>query len=185
VTGDEAPWRPSDHEHDRLAQLASASQIAAVASGELWRQGPALLCLAHKAAAEGAHERAFQLTAEALELFRRTGDKWPLGQHLLDLAYFQFLAGQYADAEATVLEPNPALLRTGGSVERGRWLGDSRGCAGGTRSCRPFSPVVGSDGSVARPQRLTRIGARELLGDAPFEAALKEGRRMSLEAAVQ
>jgi hypothetical protein len=32
----------------RSAELAVASQAAAIASGELWRQGPALMCLAHQ-----------------------------------------------------------------------------------------------------------------------------------------
>jgi non-specific serine/threonine protein kinase len=181
----------------RSAQLASASQAAAIASGELWRQGPALLCLAHKAFAEGAAEQAFQLTAEALDLFRRRGDKWALGQHLLDLAYFQFLAGQYADAEATSREPIQLFYE----------VGDVLSLAGGFAI---LASALAAQGRANRSARLrgaieamldrtgSRFGdvygesiaerwvssARDLLGAAAYDAALAEGRAMSLAQAV-
>ena len=188
----------TDGDAARAASFAADSRAMAIASGELWRQGPALSCLAHLAMREGDFDGACRLTEEALMLFRRTGDKWPIEQHLTDLAFFRVLAGQYARAEAVCLEGIALGQELADQLMTAYFiaiLAAARAAQGhAIRSVRLWGAMrrmFENVGSRLDPMFESSIGDRFLLplrqslGEGAFDALLAEGRAMSLQQAVQ
>jgi predicted ATPase/predicted Ser/Thr protein kinase len=182
----------------QAARLGVASRAAAIESGELWRQGPALACLAHQAVSEGNYDEACRLTAHALELFRSNGDKWPFGWHLIDLAHFQLLAGNYVEARTSSLEVIHLFAEIGDSISAAYGLAILAGAlaaqGGLARAIRlwgAMEALLDSTGSRLWNIYNESIGdrwidpARDILGEEAFQAALAEGRAMSLKQAVQ
>jgi non-specific serine/threonine protein kinase len=180
------------------AKLAADCQAAAIASGELWRQGPALSCLAHLAMREGDYDRACRLTEEALTLFRRTGDKWAIEQHLSDLAFFRLVAGDYAQAEAQCAEGIALGQELADQLMTGYFMAMIAGAraaqgygVGSVRLWGAMERLFESVGTRLDDVYENAIGDRyvnplkQSLGGEAFDAALSEGRAMSLTQAVQ
>jgi hypothetical protein len=182
----------------RAARLAADSQITAIASGELWRQGPALSCLAHVALRDGDYQRACHFTEDALTLFRRSGDKWALEQHLCDLAFIRLLNGHYPEAEAACAEGIAVGQELADRLMTGYFMAVLAGALAarhlGVRSVRLWGAmerVFESVGSLLDPMYQDAIGRRFVealkpsLGDDAYRTALLEGRAMSLTESVQ
>jgi non-specific serine/threonine protein kinase len=180
------------------ARIATAGQTAARASATPWVQAPALACLAYQAMHEGDFDRAGLLLEEALELSRRQGDKWGMGISLGDLALLRVVQHRYAQARALCAE----------GIALSREFGDRRGigwCLGilsgaeaadghALRAARLRGAMEGLLESVGAPVQASYdlwIGDRSLdamkdsLGDSVFQAAVTEGRTMSLARAIQ
>jgi tetratricopeptide (TPR) repeat protein len=178
---------------------ASTSQRRiAIESGELWRQGPALACLAHEAVSQGNFERACQLTAEALELFRAIGDKDPAGWHLIDLAHFQLLAGNYVESRTASLESIQFFSELGDLISAAYGFAILSGAhaaqghlARALRLWGAMAALLDSTGSRLWNIYSESIGdrwilpAKDVLGEEAFQAALSDGRTMSLREAIQ
>jgi len=182
----------------RSARLAAEGRIVATASGEPWRQAPALECLAYEAMHAGDYDRACTMTEEALELLRNLGDKWAIAIHLSDLAVFRLLQGHYEQTEALCAEAialchewaDRLLIAYCLAYLAGAHAAQDRGL----RAARLWGAMHGLLESVASPLQesvKTLIGDRymdrvkESLGQEAFHAALAEGRAMSLTQAVQ
>jgi non-specific serine/threonine protein kinase len=183
---------------ERSASLAAESRRAAAASGELWRQLPALECLAYLASSAGDRNRAFQLAEEALELNRRMGDKRSIGVWLRNLALFRVFAGDYAEAEAPCAEAIRIFHELADPLGAAGCLANLAGAQAGLgrapRAVRLWGAMEGLHDSVGSPVLnivKDAIGdryvqpLRQSLGEEAFDAALADGRAMSLTQAVQ
>jgi tetratricopeptide (TPR) repeat protein len=180
------------------ARLAAEGQAAALGSGTPWTQGPSLTCLAYQALHEGDLDRAGQLHEEALVLLRQQGEKWGMGMALFDLGLLRTVQHRYAQARALSAE----------GLVLYQEFGDRRGvayCLGilagvelaeghALRAARLRGAMDALLESVDSPVQAVYnewIGDRsfatmkESLGDSEFEAALAEGRTMSLVRAIQ
>lgn len=178
-------------------RLATQGQDAARACAEPWAVGPSLSSLACVALRDGDLDRARRLHEECLELSRQQGDRWSIGIVLFDLALLCVVQQRYEDARALCVE----------GIELNQEFGDLRGvawCLG------ILSGAEAADGHALRAARLRgameglldRVGAplqmsyhkwmgdrslelmRQRLGDSVAEAALAEGRSMSLPQAL-
>ena len=179
-------------------RLATEGQAAGRASATPWVQGPSLACLAYLAMHEGDFDRAGQLHEEALELARRQGEKWGMGISLFDLALLRVVQQRHAQARALCAE-GIALHQEFGDRRGVAWclgiLSGAEAAAGQTlRAARLRGAMEGLLESVGAPVQATFnrwIGDRYLdamkdcLGDSVFQAALAEGRSMSLSRAIQ
>ena len=180
------------------ARLAAEGQAAALRSGAPWTRGPSLTCLAYQALYEGDLDRAGQLYEEVLVLVRQQGEKWGMGIALFDLGLLRTVQHRYAQARALCAE----------GLVLYQEFGDRRGiayCLGilaavelaeghALRAARLRGAMEALLESVGLPVQATYnewIGDRsfatmkESLGDSEFEAALAEGRTMSLVRAIQ
>ena len=180
------------------ARLAAEGQAAALRSGAPWTRGPSLTCLAYQALYEGDLDRAGQLYEEVLVLVRQQGEKWGMGIALFDLGLLRTVQHRYAQARALCAE----------GLVLYQEFGDRRGiayCLGilagvelaeghALRAARLRGAMEALLESVGLPVQATYnewIGDRsfatmkESLGDSEFEAALAEGRNMSLVRAIQ
>ena len=180
------------------ARIATEGQAAGRASATPWVQGPSLACLAYLAMHEGDFDRAGQLHEEALELARRQGEKWGMGITLFDLALLRVVQQRHAQARALCAE-GIALHEEFGDRRGVAWcLGILSGAEAADgqalRAARLRGAMEGLLESVGAPIQASFnrwIGDRYLdamkdcLGDSVFQAALAEGRTMSLSRAIQ
>jgi predicted ATPase/DNA-binding winged helix-turn-helix (wHTH) protein len=179
-------------------QFATEGQAAGRASSTPWVQNPSLACLAYLAMHEGDFDRAGRLHEEALELARRQGEKWGMGISLFDLALLRVVQQRHAQARALCAE-GIALHEEFGDRRGVAWclgiLSGAEAAAGhALRAARLRGAMEGLLESVGAPVQATFnrwIGDRYLdairdcLGPSVFEAALAEGRTMSLSRAIQ
>jgi non-specific serine/threonine protein kinase len=179
-------------------QLARDAQAAGRASPTPWVQGPGLACLAYLAMHEGDFDRASQLHEEAVELARRQGEKWGMGISLFDLALLRVVQQRHAEARALCAE-GIALYEEFGDRRGVAWylgvLSAAEAAAGqALRAARLRGAMEGLLESVGAPVQASFnrwIGDRyveamkDCLGGSVFQAALAEGRTMSLSRAIQ
>ena len=180
------------------ARLASESEAAARSSATPWVQGPSLACLAYQALHEGDFDRAGQLHEEVLDLLRKQGEKWAIGITLFDLALLRVVQQRNDEARALCAEGIVVCQEFGDrrgiawclGVLSGADAADGRAL----RAARLRGAMEGLLESVGAPIQTsyhTWIGDRsigsmkERLGDQAFEAAVTEGRAMSLARAIQ
>jgi len=180
-----------------MIQLANEGRAAALASGELWHQGPSLSCLAHAALGEGNLDQACRLTEEALDAFRQIGDKWGMGQHICDLALFRALDGRYSETHTICVEGITIFEelgdRLGGACCIGTLAAVYSVQGQGERAVRLWGALEGLLESVGAPLQSIYSGFRdryvyslkESLGQDVFHTALSEGRAMSFAQAIQ
>jgi non-specific serine/threonine protein kinase len=180
-----------------MIHLANEGRAAAIASGELWRQGPSLSCLAHAALSEGNLDQACLLTEEALDAFRQTGDKWGMGQHICDLALFCALDGRYSETQTICVEGITIFSelgdRLGGSYCIGTLAAVYSVQGQGERAVRLWGALEGALESIgSRVQNIYHdfrdryvYSLKESLGEDAFHAALTQGRAMSFAQAIQ
>ena len=143
-------------------------------------------------------DRAGQMHEEALELARRQGEKRGVGMSLFDLALLRVVQQRHAEAKALCAEGIP-LHEEFGDRRGVAWcqgiLSGAEAAAGqALRAARLRGAMVGLLESVGAPVQTSFnrwIGDRYLdamkdcLGDRVFQAALAEGRTMSLSRAIQ
>jgi non-specific serine/threonine protein kinase len=179
-------------------EIATEGQAAARASASPWMQGPALACLAYEAMHEGDFDRAGRLHEEALELTRRHGEKWGMGISLSDLAVLRVVQQRHAEARALCAE-GIVLYQDFGDRLGIAWclgvLSGAEAAEGRTlRAARLRGAMEGLLEIVGAPVQASYhrwVGDRSLdamkdgLGDSVFQAALAEGRSMSLSRAIQ
>ncbi len=177
---------------------ATEGQAAARASAEPWVEGLSLSCLAYVAMHEGDLDRAGRLHEETLELSRRQGDTWAMGIVLFDLALLRVIQQRYAEARALCAE-GIALNQEFGDLRGIAWcLGILSGADAAEghalRAARLRGAMEGLAESVGAPPQVSYhmwIGDRSLdlmkrnLGDSAVEAAVAEGRSMSLAQAIE
>ena len=177
-------------------QLATQSQAAAVASGDLWLQSVPLIVYA-AAEWDGDRERASQLIEDALRLARQTGDTFLIIIALANLATIRVLQERYD--EARQLSAEGMLLCQEVEDRRGAaWCLESLAAADAAaghavraaRLCGAADQLLESVGVPLNPlfrQLRDRYfgGARKASGERAFEAAQSDGRAMSLPQAVQ
>ena len=177
--------------------LASDAHAAATSAGDRWLEGLSLMFLALIAQYTKRYEEARPLYDECLLRFRATGDKWAIGMALTNIAGLSVLQEDYALAKAAGTE----------AIVISQELSDARGtawclemfaaAAANDRDARRAGILWGSSESL-----LERVGsplphqiqlfrnpyferASELLGEGALQAAMSEGRAMSLTEAVQ
>jgi non-specific serine/threonine protein kinase len=179
-------------------RAATEGQRAARASGDPLVLGPSLSCLAYAALHEGDLDGACRLHEEILEQSRRQGDKWSMGIVLFDLALLHVVRGRYDEARALCDE----------GIGLYQEFSDRRGVAW----C--LGILSAADAAEGRPRRaallrgameglLESVGApvqasfdmwigdrclasmKASLGDDAFDAAMIEGRAMTLSRAIQ
>jgi predicted ATPase/DNA-binding winged helix-turn-helix (wHTH) protein len=179
-------------------QFATAGQAAGHASTTPWIVGPSLACLAYVAMHEGDFDRAGQLHEESLELARQQEEKWGMGISLFDLALLRVVQQRHAQAKALCAE-GIALYEEFGDRRGVAWclgiLSGAEAAAGhAVRAARLRGAMEGLLESVGAPVQASFnrwIGDRYLnamkdrLGASVFEAALAEGRSMSLARAIE
>ena len=179
-------------------QLAEEGRAAGRASPTPWVQGPCLASLAYLAMHEGDFDRAGELHEEALELARRQGEKWGMGISLFDLALLRVVQQRHAEARALCAE-GIALSEEFGDRRGVAWylgvLSGAEAAAGhALRAARLRGAMEGLLESVGAPVQASFnrwIGDRyveemkDCLGRSAFQAALAEGRAMSLSRAIQ
>jgi hypothetical protein len=177
-------------------ELATASQAAATASGDVWLQTVPLIVYAF-AEWDGDRGRASQLMEDALKLARQAGDTFLIGIALADLAIVRVL--QERHDEARELSAEGMLLCQDVEDRRGAaWCLESLAAAeaaGGqaVRAARLWGAADQLSESVGMPlnplfrqlrdRYLDR--ARKAAPGRAFEAALSDGRALSLPQAVQ
>jgi tetratricopeptide (TPR) repeat protein len=180
------------------SRIATEGQAAARASSRPWMQGPSLACLAYHAMHEGDFDLAGRLHEEALELLRRQGEKWGMGISLSDLALLRVVQQRHAEAR-TLCSEGIVLYQEFGDRLGIAWclctLSGAEAAQGhALRAARLWGAMEGLLESVGAPVQASYkrwIGDRYLdvmkdcLGDRVFQAALAEGRTMSLSRAIQ
>jgi len=180
------------------AMLAAECETAAMASGDVWFQIWPLGIRAFGAIHDGDYKQASELFEQLLSLAHQTGDKWLLGILLFDLTGLRVLQKQHAEAKALVAE----------GILLYQELADRRGTAW---CLEALAAVEAAQARFARAVRLwgaaeallEGLGSpplpgllsgwihdylkvtRESLGERAFQAALSEGRAMSLKQAIQ
>jgi tetratricopeptide (TPR) repeat protein len=182
----------------QAARIATEGQAASRASTTPWVHGPSLACLAYLAMEERDFDRAGRLHEEALELARRLGEKWGMGISLFDLALLRVVQQRHAQARALCAE-GIALYGEFGDRRGVAWcLGILSGAEAAEgralRAARLRGAMEGLLESVGAPLQASYniwIGDRYLdamkgcLGDGVFQAALADGRTMSLARAIE
>ena len=183
--------------YDRALELAEQSLSMFQKSGEKWMIAFALSGVALVARKLGDHDRALGLCEESLTLFRELGSKrntsYPLrilGQVAQDQGDYERAASLHKEALTISWEG-----RIKGSIVReleelakvAIGLGDSRrgallfGASEALRRAlgRPLPPAYHEE------YERSMAAGRADLGEEGFEAALEEGRAMSMEAATE
>jgi non-specific serine/threonine protein kinase len=179
-------------------RLATEGRAAARASTRPWMQGPSLACLAYQAMHEGDFDRAGGLHEEALELSRRQGDKWGVGISLSDLALLRVVQQRHSEAKALCGEGIILYQELGDRLGIAWCLGVLSGAEAATghplRAARLRGAMEGLLESAGAPVQASYhrwIGDRSLhamkdcVGNTALQAALAEGRTMSLARAIQ
>jgi non-specific serine/threonine protein kinase len=183
---------------EACTRLAADSVAAGRQSATPWASGPAYSCLAYLAMHEGDLERAGRLHEELLEQGRQQGDKWGVGIVLFDLALLRVVQGRYAEARTLVSE-GIALYQEFEDPRGIAWcLGilSAADAAEGhaQRAARLRGAMEGLLDSVgaAMQESINRwIGdpsvdtMKKDLGHSGYQAAVAEGRAMSLSRAIQ
>jgi non-specific serine/threonine protein kinase len=179
-------------------RIAGEGQAAARASATPWVQSLSLSGLAYGAMHAGDLDGAGRLHEEVFELTCRQGEKWGLGIVLFDLAVLRVLQQRYDEARALSLD-GIALYREFEDRRGIAWclgvLSGAEAAAGRSlRAARLRGAMDGLLDSVGAPAQETYnkwIGDRTLeamrtaLGERELEAALAEGRAMSLSRAIE
>lgn len=179
-------------------RFATEGQAAGRASASPWVQCPSLACLAYLAMHTGDFDTAGRLHEEALELARRQGEKWGVGISLFDLALLRIVQQRHAQARALCAE-GIALHeefrdRRGVAWCLGILSGADAAAGHALRAARLRGAMEGLLESVGAPIQASFnrwIGDRYLdamkdcLGDATFQAAMDEGRSLSLPRAIE
>jgi tetratricopeptide (TPR) repeat protein len=182
---------------EQITRLALESQTAAIASEDLWVQAHPLELLGFVAVFEGHYDRAAQVFNDALELFRRSGDIWGISRMLTNLGQVSVLQGQNLRAKALAAEGIALSQELGDRREVALYLEIFAAADAGQgdigRAARLWGAsdrLLESVGSPLQPENaLLRDryfeSAKASLGDNGFQAALSEGRAMSLREAIQ
>jgi non-specific serine/threonine protein kinase len=181
---------------EQREKLTSEALAASAQAGDGWLEGLCLMFLALDAEFRDDYENANRLFEESLARFRATGDKMAIALVLSNTAGLRVLQGRHRDAEALGAE----------AIVYQQELSDYRGAAW---CLEMFACAAAADGNAARAGRLwgasdrllESVGsplpasfqwfrdsyygvARESLGDGAFQAAVSEGRAMTLAQAV-
>ena len=180
------------------ARLPAEGPEAARDSSRPWVAGPALSCLAYLAMHEGDIDRASRLLEEMVERARQAGEKWGLGIVLSDLALLRVVQQRYEEARALGTEGVSIYQEFGDPLGVAWCLGVLSGAEAGEgqslRAARLRGAMEGLLDSAGAPPQVsfhTWIGDRSrdlmnaALGDAGYDAAIAEGRAMSLSRAIQ
>jgi non-specific serine/threonine protein kinase len=179
-------------------RCATEGQAAARTSPTPWLAAPSLSCLAYQAMDDGDFERASQLNEDALEAIREQGDRWAEGIVLFDLALLRLVQQRHAQAKTLCLE-GLTLSREFGDRRGVAWcLGVLSGIEVANGEWQRAATLRGameglleSVGSQVQASYHKWIGDRFTdrmkhgLGERAFEAALAEGRLLSLARAVE
>jgi non-specific serine/threonine protein kinase len=179
-------------------RIADEAQEAARGSATPWVGALSLSGLAYAAMHAGDLERAGQLHEEVLEMTRGNGEKWGIGIVLFDLAVLRVLQGRYDEARALSLE-GIALNREFEDRRGIAWclgvLSAADAAAGqmlrAARLRGAMDGLLDSVGAPAQPSFNIWIGdrlfdtMRGALGESGLNAALAEGRAMSLTQAIE
>ncbi len=183
---------------ETVARLSAEGLEAGRSSDEPLSACPSLSCLAYHAMHSGDLDEAGRLHEQVLELLRRQGEKWAMGIVLYDLAFLRVIQGRHAEARAFCTE----------GLTLGCELGDRRGiafCLGivaaadaaenqphrAARLRGAMDALLEAIGAPMQPTYNTWIGdrafelVRQTLGPGAYQAALDEGRAMSLTQAVE
>jgi len=184
-------------EREQIATLAAESQTAAVASEDLWIQAHPLELLGFVAVIDGHYDRGAQVFRDALELFRRSGDIWGVSRMLTNVGQVSVLQGNFAGARALAAEGIALSQELGDRREVALYLEIVAAAEAGqgdvARAARLWGAsdrLLESVGSPLQPENAMLRdryfdSAKESLGENPFQAALSEGRAMSLKEAIQ
>ncbi|MEU1895203.1 ATP-binding protein [Streptomyces pristinaespiralis] len=144
---------------DDAVALCEAVKEVCEEHGEQWTRAYALYVLAYAAWGSGTYDRARELLNECVAIDHRFNDLVGL---VLALELLALVTASEGDpAEAAVLQGAAATLW--GSV----------------------GPSLFGSGYFGTPRALSEERARGLLGDERFEECLRDGRELSLDAAVQ
>jgi non-specific serine/threonine protein kinase len=178
--------------------LAIESQTAARACTSPWIQGMAATCLAYLAMQEGDFDRAALLHEESLDWSRQQGEKWAMGITLFDLALLRVLQQRHDEARALCAK-GIGLYQEFGDRRGIAWclgiLSATEAAEGRTlRAALLRGAMEALLESVGAPIQVSFshwIGDRSMdamrtgLGESEFQAAVAEGRSMSLSKAIQ
>ena len=177
-------------------KLASESQAAAVASGDVWLQSVPLFVYAI-AEWDGDRERASQVNEELVRLARETGDTFLIIKALANLATIRVLQERCDEARelgAEAMLLSQQLEDRGGAAMSLESLAAAEAAAGqAIRAARLWGAadqLLESVGALLNPlfrqlrDRYVDDVRRSCGGDA-FQRALSEGRAMSVTRAVQ
>ena len=182
---------------EQIARLASESQTAAIASEDLWVQAHPLELLGFVAVFEGHYDRAAQVFKDALELFRRSGDMWGISRMLTNVGQVSVLQRHYSRAKVLAAEGIALSQELGDRREVALYLEIFAAAEAGQgdpgRAARLWGAsdrLLESVGSPLQPENAMLRdrclnAAKESLGDRLFQAALSEGRAMTLKEAIQ
>jgi non-specific serine/threonine protein kinase len=179
-------------------RLAEEGLAVARASPTLAARGPSVSCLAYVAMHEGDFDRAARLHEEVLELSHQQGDKWGTGIVLSDLALLRVVQGRHEEARPLCAE-GIAIYREFGDRLGIAWclgvLSGAEAAAGrALTAARLRGAMEGLLDSVGAPVQASYniwIGdrflgvMREALGESALQAALDEGRAMTLASAIE
>ena len=187
-----------------LGDLAACARLAAegLAAGRdstaPLSQGPALAGLAYLAMHEGDLERAGRLHEEILELGRQHGEKWALGIVLSDLALLRVVQQRHQEARAFCAEGIAVYQELEDPLGIAWCLGILSGASAADGRTRRAAQLRGameglleSVGAPPQNSYYTWVGDRALevmkqsLADGPLQAAMAEGRSMSLGRAIE
>jgi non-specific serine/threonine protein kinase len=184
-------------EREQIARLAAESQTAAIASEDLWVQAHPLELLGFVAVIDGHYDRGAQVFRDALELFRRSGDIWGVSRMLTNVGQLSVLQGNYAGARALAAEGIALSQELGDRREVALYLEIVAALRAGQGDVAQAARLWGASdrllesvGSPLQPENAMLRdryfdSAKESLGENPFQAALSEGRAMSLKEAIQ
>jgi len=182
---------------EQIAKLAVESQTAAIASEDPWVQAHPLELLGFVAVFEGHYDRGAQVFKDALELFRRSGDMWGISRMLTNLGQVSVLQTHYVRAKALAAEGIALSQKLGDRREVALYLEICAAAEAGqgnvARAARLWGAsdrLLESVGSPLQPENAMLRdrcfdSAKESLGESLFQAALSEGRTMTLRKAIQ
>ena len=184
-------------EREQIGRIAAESQTAAVASEDLWVQAHPLELLGLVAVIDGHYDRSAQAFRDALELFRRSGDIWGVSRMLTNVGQVSVLQGNYAGARALAAEGIALSQELGDCREVALYLEIFAAAEAGEghagRAARLWGAsdrLLESVGSPLQPENAMLRdrcfdSAKESVGERLFQAAVSEGRAMSLREAIQ
>jgi non-specific serine/threonine protein kinase len=174
---------------------ADDCRAAALAGGNPWTAGPAFYMLGYVAIREGDYDKASHIYEEGWKA--TTNDTWASNIFMSCLVGLRVVQGRYAEANELGAEAI-ALCRDIEDPVRTAWCLESIAAAQAAqgrplRSARLWGASEKLLESAAAPLPPTHRwirdryfnGVKEALGDAAFQAALCDGRAMSLRQAAQ
>jgi len=181
---------------DQALSAAGAALEAAEANGQTIERGGPLMVLANVALARGDHDEALRLFDESIDVHRRCGDAWGLSILLTTAAGLRVARNDFESARIQATE----------ALALGRALDDPRGIAWSLEVFAGLFAAAGRFADAARTWGLsntlvsgsggtltTTIGwirdrhierVKRELGAPMFDAAMREGGRMTLDAVI-